>query len=112
MVRYDSATSTLHFLHVLGREGAEPFKSTDLEIKLAVVPENIRQLLILTAKLSSSHASGQKLVAGKNDKTKEGQALTFVGDKLRKLIENFSQSTGAVPVQPTVESKAQAQDAT
>lgn len=90
MVRYDSETSTLHFLHVLGREGAEPFKSTDLEICLAALPENIRQLLIQTAKLSSAHASEQKLIAGKSDTTKEGLPLTFVGDRLKRLVELYA----------------------
>lgn len=108
MVRYDSSTSTLHFLHVLGREGAEPFKSTDLEICLAEIPENIRQLLIQTAKLSSAHASEQKLLAGKNDTTKEGKSLLFVGDRLKKLVEQFAlQDKGVKEKKTVVESKAQ-----
>lgn len=113
MVRYDSATSTLHFIHVLGREGAEPFKSTDLVVSLAELPENIRQLLIQTAKLSSAHASEQKLVAGKADTTKEGKPLTLVGDRLKRMIEIYSQSTqSGQKTIPAVESKAQTQDAT
>lgn len=113
MVRYDSATSTLHFLHVLGREGAEPFKSTDLEVCLAALPENIRQLLIQTAKLSSAHASEQKLSASKSDTTKEGLPLTFVGDRLKRLVEQFALPTQSGQKTVTlVESKAQTQDAT
>jgi len=60
-----------------------------MEVDLSSLPENIRQLLILTAKLSSSHAASQKLIALRGDTTKDGKTIVFIGDRYKKLVESF-----------------------
>jgi hypothetical protein len=94
MVSYDSVSFKLHFTHRLERGDAGPFMANDLSVDLSSLPENIRQLVIIAAKLSSAHASGQRLTArGDETKAKEGKAPpSYLGDKLIKRVSSFSKT--------------------
>lgn len=93
MVKYDSGSSTLVFSHVIPRENAEPYRSVDLAVDLKSLPENIRQLVIIAAKLSSSHAADQKVKSSAKDTAEGGKKPSFVGDKFVAAIASFGKSS-------------------
>lgn len=93
MVKYDSGSGVLEFSHVIPREGSEPFRSVDLAVCLKSLPEEIRQLIIVTAKVSSSHASEQKLTAGLKVETEDDKPTSlYVGDRFVKAISNYGKA--------------------
>lgn len=99
MVKYDSGSGVLEFSHVIPREGSDPFRSVDLAVCLKGLPENIRQLVIVTAKVSSSHASEQQLTAGPKNKTEGAkQTPSYVGDRFVKAIASYGKAEAEKPL--------------
>lgn len=91
MVHFDTTRKVLTFSHVHGREGKTPFVAEDVSIDLSKLDELSRQLVILTAKLSSAHSAGQKVSLPASQPTdKDGKHPKPVQVKLVDVIHRLA----------------------